>query len=67
MTCPYCGKEMEQGYINTPARRGPILWSDEQSPFRLFVTKEEITLSGFFEDDPPAWLCRDCRKIVMEY
>ena len=67
MNCPYCGKEMEQGYIIAAGRRGAILWSTDQVKSGYFKSKEDVKLAGLMEDNPPALLCRDCRKIVMEY
>ena len=67
MNCPYCGKEMEQGYIVSSSRRGMLLWSEDRCNSGPFLYKSDLKLAGTFQDNPPACLCRDCRKIVMEY
>ncbi len=78
MNCPVCGKEMEPGFLNTfgmweyflpqgapklnwhtmggIAKRGGIVL---QNPYTS--AKDAGSL------DRPAWVCRDCKRILIEY
>ena len=65
MTCPYCGKEMERGYIKSPQQ---IFWSkdSELGP----QDESSIKLSGkfwhgFFNGfSVESCYCPDCKKII---
>ena len=64
MTCPYCGKEMEQGYIKSPQQ---LFWSKEKE---LGIESGSIKLSqrfwnGFFNGfSVESCYCPDCKKII---
>ena len=65
MKCPYCGKEMEQGYIKSPHQ---IFWSKDKD---LGPQGESsIKLSGkfwhgFFDGfSVESYYCPDCKKII---
>lgn len=69
MDCPFCGKEMESGWVYS---RGPLLWSPKQGKASLFRGREDISLmkegpEGFSPGHPAAYICKDCRKVVVEY
>jgi len=64
MTCPYCGKEMEQGYIKSAQR---LFWSKEKE---MGIEIKSVQLSqnfwngffnGFFIE---SHYCTDCKKII---
>ena len=79
MNCPACGKAMEAGKVAyNPAVGLHFLPPNERLP-RL-LTKSGVEKRGGISLDGPhdlgplesdgtlrAFLCRDCRKIVMEY
>ena len=64
MTCPYCGKEMEQGYIKSPQQ---LFWSKDKE---LGIESESIRLSGkgwnsFINGfSVESCYCPDCKKII---
>ena len=65
MKCPYCGKEMEQGYIKSPQQ---IFWNKDKD---LGPQGESsIKLSGkfwhgFFNGySVESYYCPDCKKII---
>lgn len=62
MNCPNCGKEMQPGWIYG---RAPLLWSPKQGKVALFLGKDDVNLvkDGF----PAAFICKDCRKVILEY
>ena len=77
MTGPSCGKEMERGHIITKNSIGLFFMPGEKD-LRTFYTKRNIEADGgIVLDGPmtfrynrtwlPAWVCRTCKKIVMEY
>ena len=61
MKCPYCEKEMEQGFIQSPHE---ISWKKgDKRP--LFVILSE--LSFMKGSAVTAFLCRDCQKVIIDY
>ena len=70
MTCPWCGKEMEAGYLMgnrgvwwAPGR--PDAWAKWVSP----ATAEgawQVDTEGEFFTYQTAWYCPDCRKLVAD-
>ena len=68
MHCPFCGKDMEAGWLY-----GRSLWSAKQGKASIHAGKEDVSLipDRFAvtpaSDFPAAHICRDCRKIVVEY
>ena len=65
--CPYCGKEMEQGYIKSPQQ---IYWSDNKelgpaSPGETRIRLSQKFWNGFFNGfHVESYYCPDCKKIV---
>ena len=78
MNCPVCGKEMEPGFRNTYGK-WDYFWPRGASELTLHTTKRIEERGGIVLDDPytrgkdsgaldrPAWVCRTCRKIVIQY
>lgn len=69
MKCPYCGKEMRYGVIQSPHE---INWKPKKA--KLFGTAQfhegAIVLSqnNFFKGScVEAYRCDDCKKIIIEY
>lgn len=80
MNCPACGKEMERGKIVTEHSIGLFFLPPGGETALLFQTRKNIEKQGgIVLDGPynwdlpgnetaiPAYVCRECRKIVMEY
>lgn len=68
--CPWCGKDMEQGFLATG--RDPVRWYSGVYKFEFFrgldgnaidVCNEGGAFSGYYKT---AWLCRECGKIVFD-
>ena len=68
-TCPWCGKDMEQGFIL--GGRDAVRWYPGVYKFELFrgLDGDAIDLlsdgSGF-TSYKIIWLCRDCKKAVFD-
>ena len=70
MKCPYCEKEMEQGFIQSPHE---ISWKkgDKRPLFgRAQLYEGSVILSelSFVKGSAvTAFLCRDCQKVIIDY
>lgn len=71
MTCPNCGKEMENGYLFS-SKDGAFSFAKEVPGVFLNARKAE----GFVQITPlkashrtriAAFLCPSCRKVVFDY
>ena len=69
MTCPWCGKEMETGYIMgqgvwwAPGRPGALeKWAGASGA----VGAVQVDTEGGLFPYRTAWLCPDCRKLVAD-
>lgn len=80
MNCPVCGKEMRAGKVAYAPQAGIHFLPPNVRHLPNMVTKSGIEKRGgtvldgpnnlgFLESDGtlPAYICRACRKIVMEY
>lgn len=65
MTCPFCGKEMEEGYLQS-AR--PIVWAEDEKAFFPSVAfgKKDVSVTGMLDTVQKSYLCRTCNKIVTD-
>ncbi len=64
MQCPYCGKEMEEGYLSS---RSPVFWSEGVSGLPIPTRSGEFLLGGKLAgliSRPKAHLCRDCGVVI---
>ena len=67
MKCPYCGTEMERGYVQSMRE---IIYSENLHTSRIMIPKkDDIKLTnGFWA---PAMCmasrCAACRKIILSY
>lgn len=78
MNCPNCGKEMEPGSLATECSGG-LFFLPEGVNFGFFTTrkgmerKNAIVLDGPYhstipnETKIPAFVCRNCQKIMLDY
>lgn len=77
MKCPYCGKEMEYGWIRTENGPGLFFMPPDKS-YGIFPTKHKVEKAGgivldgpyhtrFHENSVWASVCKECRKIVVSY
>jgi len=73
MQCPYCGNEMELGLVQSPHE---IAWFKGNTKHAFTIAaahKDAIVLSPlniknmFTGCAVRAYLCRDCKKIVIDY
>ena len=70
MKCPYCEKEMEQGFIQSPHE---ISWKKGyKRPLfgRAQFHEGSVILSelSFMKGSAvTAFLCRDCQKVIIDY
>lgn len=70
MKCPYCGKEMEKGLIQSPqeiawlkGEKRPLLGRAKFHEGSLVLSELSI-LKG---SAVTAYLCRDCQKVIIDY
>ena len=73
MNCPNCGKEMQLGYCHGGI---PVIWSPKEVKYSNLKGKEEVYIRGSLSDRligystepaPTAHICKDCRKVVIDY
>ena len=69
MKCPYCGKEMELGYIQC---RDGVYWTSKKVFFAAFSQfgKDSLSLengAGVSRTVVYAHRCADCKKVIIEY
>lgn len=66
MKCPYCDKEMEQGFLQGMKR---VAWVKKQHKVSLLPKEGEILLeNNTFKDFIfSAQICKGCKKIVVDY
>lgn len=73
MKCPICGHEMELGKLRS---RGGVFFlpNGEKTP-KLYTHKEMAKhravsfppfVLDFFPEYPDAYVCRNCRKLIMD-
>lgn len=66
--CPYCGQEMEKGYITTDANA--VAWRKEKHESALVLKKSDgiqIAKNHFAACNFEAYCCRSCKKVIIEY
>ena len=67
MNCPKCGREMRQGWLFG----FPLIWTtNKHLPGRLFAGKDDVFLRDHSTEEsgkPPAWICEDCRVVMIDY
>lgn len=69
MNCPYCGKEMEKGLIQSPHGLAWLKGEKRHTFARAELHEGSVVLSELSMlrgSAVEAWLCRDCGKIVID-
>lgn len=66
MDCPYCGAEMEQGYLQGMNR---VAWVKSPHKLSLLPKAGEILLenNSFNAFLLTASICKACQKIIVDY
>jgi hypothetical protein len=66
MECPFCNKEMENGFVQSGKE---IFWGDKKHKVFCFPHDEgEFSLAdGWNSAVINACCCRDCKKIIIDY
>ena len=68
MNCPYCNKEMEEGYIAQD--RYAITWRPIEaynSVIKTIFSKNKIKLTSFSNNtEARVFYCKDCRKFIID-
>ncbi len=65
MNCPDCGRDMEEGVLSG---KTPVFWSESASGLPVPTSRSDVMLGkamGLLR--PKAYLCRKCRKVLIEY
>ena len=66
MNCPYCGNEMEIGYVEQQHMITPLEWySVKQEGKFLWSKRKRIQLTSAAEM-LVAWYCGGCGKLIAE-
>lgn len=66
MICPYCGKEMQKGYIEAPLRH-PLVWQSCKRPEKFPFHSNDITLARVVKGGTvDAYHCESCRKFLID-
>ena len=60
MKCPSCGKEMEKGGMTTGGRM--VRWIPDDG-----FENETICRISLIKSTIPAYCCRDCSKLIVDY
>lgn len=69
MLCPYCGKEMELGYIQC---RDGVTWTPKKQLVASLsvLGKGSVSLENGAADNSRtvyAFKCADCKKVIIDY
>ena len=69
MICPYCGKEMDLGYIQC---RDGVCWTPKKRSIEAFtyLSKGKVSLANGAADNVRtvfAYNCSVCRKVIVDY
>lgn len=70
MQCPYCGKEMEQGLLQSLQEIAWLKGEKRRLLGRASFHEGSVVLSELSEwkgSAVTAWLCRDCKKVLIDY
>lgn len=69
MKCPWCNSEMEDGYLQS--REGDIVYRKQYENFYIYDERDIILNKNNFKlfTSPrvKACICKQCKKIVIEY
>ncbi|MBQ1877662.1 MAG: hypothetical protein II161_02495 [Erysipelotrichaceae bacterium] len=66
MKCPYCGREMTPGYIQS-ARRVYFTETPHELFFWPLKKDKTITRENIWSPTSPAYHCSNCKKVIVDY
>lgn len=72
MKCPFCGKEMDEGFVRGMAGRSIyksfLYWNDYENKMGLFSYGLKLAADHHNVGAPAvvAYKCDDCKKIIMD-
>ena len=64
MTCPYCGLDMKQGFIQCDGRRKPAWFSSAENQTVRLTGFDIVSLLSTYKIE--AFYCQPCKKIVID-
>ncbi len=66
MQCPYCKKEMGKGLLQSGKM---MLWTRKKHYLSLRPKGDDLLLDENYLTGTavPAWICRSCQKILIDY
>lgn len=71
MNCPYCNKEMKEGYLHTPSY---LLFSPKKRKHTMYIHKEkgefhliqDPAMGSYRLSSKKAYHCPDCNKVEID-
>lgn len=72
MKCPFCGKEMVEGFVRGLSRQphynSSLYWNDSEHKFGWFSNGQKLASDHHNLGCPAvtAYKCDDCKKIIMD-
>ncbi|MEN8078953.1 PF20097 family protein [Clostridioides difficile] len=63
MKCPYCGIDMINGKVCSG--RDNAVFIKDNAKKKLGVFHESIKLTSYFGEDLEAFICENCKKIII--
>lgn len=70
MKCPKCGRDMEQGFLQSDAKIG-INWVSKLMPFGVGWWKKDAVYVSVKEGagvvGVPAYICKQCKLLLGDY
>ncbi|MDF2943995.1 MAG: hypothetical protein K0S01_2853 [Herbinix sp.] len=67
MICPFCGREMKEGTLDTPSQPVNIQWYPETGKNYLDKASNSVTIRSISKFEfPTAFLCFHCHKLIMD-
>lgn len=66
MKCPYCGREMEEGYLQSMKE---VIYAKKPHKILSIPRKDDIrlTTNAIAPATCDAWRCASCRKVMIHY
>lgn len=68
MKCPYCNDDMLSGYVQSGR---DIIWGKNKHKLSFLPDKKngdiEIATANLMGAYQPAFCCKNCKKIIVEY
>ena len=64
MQCPYCGKEMELGLVQSPHE---IAWLKGDTKHAFAIAAAHNIKNMITGCAVRAFLCRSCKKVIIDY